>query len=120
MKCPVCQKFLEINIEEKLYKCCQIIPYHPTIESLLNQLEEYLTSCKSDINELCDFLKNTETLLHENHYLRLIAKRKLTQLLSNANKGYKVVEFQKGLIKIALSDSGNFQTFSIQRKVMKI
>ena len=100
MRCPECQKIMDIDIEEKIYKCCKTVPYHPTIENLVNQLEEYLSSCKTDVQELYDFLKNTATLLHENHYLRLIAKRYLTQLLTNTNKGYLIVEFKAATFTI--------------------
>ena len=85
---------MTIDIEGKSYKCCHTIPYHPTIETLFDQLEEYLTSCNTNVNELFDFLKNTATLLYENHYLRVIAKRYLTQLLTNASKGSIVVGLQ--------------------------
>ena len=91
IKCSSCQKLMAIDIEEKSYKCCHTIPYHPTIETLFDQLEQYLTSCNTNINELFGFLKNTATLLYENHYLRVIAKRYLTQLLTNTNKGSIVV-----------------------------
>ena len=85
---------MTIDIEEKSYKCCHTIPYHPTIETLFDQLEQYLTSCNTNVNELFDFLKNTATLLYENHYLRVIAKRYLTQLLTNTSKGSIVVGLQ--------------------------
>ena len=85
---------MAIDIEEKSYKCCHTIPYHPTIETLFDQLEQYLTSCNTNVNELFGFLKNTATLLYENHYLRVIAKRYLTQLLTNTSKGSIVVGLQ--------------------------
>ena len=96
---------MTIDIEGKSYKCCHTIPYHPTIETLFDQLEEYLTSCNTNVNELFDFLKNTATLLYENHYLRVIAKRYLTQLLTNASKGSIVVGLQAARLARPNSDA---------------
>ena len=99
---------MTIDIEGKSYKCCHTIPYHPTIETLFDQLEEYLTSCNTNVNELFDFLKNTATLLYENHYLRVIAKRYLTQLLTNASKGSIVVGLQAARLARPNSDASSY------------
>ena len=99
---------MTIDIEGKSYKCCHTIPYHPTIETLFDQLEEYLTSCNTNVNELFDFLKNTATLLYENHYLRVIAKRYLTQLLTNASKGSIVVGLQAARLARPNSDISSY------------
>ena len=99
---------MTIDIEGKSYKCCHTIPYHPTIETLFDQLEEYLTSCNTNVNELFDFLKNTATLLYENHYLRVIAKRYLTQLLTNASKGSIVVGLQAARLARPNSDAFSY------------
>ena len=40
------------------------------------------TDCK-DISEVREYLRITENLLHKQHYLNLIAKRYLIQLLDN-------------------------------------
>ena len=108
IKCSTCQKLMTIDIEGKSYKCCHTIPYHPTIETLFDQLEEYLTSCNTNVNELFDFLKNTATLLYENHYLRVIAKRYLTQLLTNASKGSIVVGLQAARLARPNSDASSY------------
>ena len=42
------------------------------------------TNCQ-DISEIREYLKMTENLLHKQHYLNLIAKRYLIQLLDKCN-----------------------------------
>ena len=71
---------MTIDLSTKEFKCCQIVHFH-TVQVLVSQLEEYLNSQKQSSQELLAFLDYTENLLHDNHYLRLIAKRYLSQLL---------------------------------------
>lgn len=86
VKCPQCLKPMTINIEAKSYHChCQVIK-HSSVQSLTSQLEDYLNGLNKDADSMQSFLDYTTRLLSENHYLRLIAKRYLSQLLPVANE----------------------------------
>ena len=55
------------------------------------------TNCQ-DILEIREYLKMTENLLHKQHYLNLITKRYLIQLLDNCkNDGSKDSNNEAGL-----------------------
>ena len=76
---------MNIDMHAQSFRCCLEISYS-SVKNLVSQLWDYLSSItdeKINIDDLTRFLDYTTNLLHENHYLRLIAKRYLSQLLSN-------------------------------------
>ena len=90
IKCPKCQNVMTTDLPNQRYQCCGNFPY-VVVDRMLTQFMEILTSVtsmwnmevSSVIENLDDYLKRTETVLHSNHYLRLLAKRYLTQLLED-------------------------------------
>ena len=71
---------MDVDLLQEEYKCCQVVS-KKSVDNLTRQLEEYLSSIKLQASDVLKFLEYTSKLVHENHYLRLIAKRYLSQLL---------------------------------------
>ena len=100
------------DLPNQRYQCCGNFPY-VVVDRMLTQFMEILTSVTSMwkmevtsvIENLDDYLKRTEPVLHSNHYLRLLAKRYLTQLLED-NSPRKIELCQELLGMFNILDPG--------------
>ena len=93
---------MKIDLKNQEYACCSVIPY-AMVDHMVNMFMDILNSIirtngtPIDPNDVEAFLQNTEKVLHPNHYLRLIAKRYLVQLLPHNDS--KKLEFCQDILE---------------------
>ena len=83
------------DLENESFSCCQSVTY-VQVNQLTNQFLDFLNSIikvsKIEIEQLQGFLSYTQDYLHDNHYLRLLAKRILSQIVSEPKEKKKLCQ----------------------------
>ena len=87
VKCPQCQKVMLNNLDNQSFHCCQSVTY-VQVKTLTSQFLQYFNGIvhegtKIDGEKIQEFLSFTQDYLYENHYLRILAKRLLSQIVSD-------------------------------------
>ena len=97
VKCPQCKKVMLNDIAKESFSCCQSVTY-VQVNQLTNQFLQLLNgiikvpSSKIESEQLQEFLNLTQDYLHENHYLRILAKRLLSQIVSEPKEKKKLCQ----------------------------
>jgi hypothetical protein len=93
VKCPTCRCRMDIDIDWETFYCnkCELSFPHSTVDKMVGTFSKILTQITNSgqlikINDLEQFLSSTEKILEANHYLRIIAKRYLSQLSNGQRK----------------------------------
>ncbi len=88
VKCPTCKTMMEINVDEEIYSCstCHSKIAHGVVKGMEDQFHELLGQTEKTVEALEEFLDFCDPVLNETHFIRVIAKRYLSQLYGPENE----------------------------------
>ena len=98
VKCPQCKKVMKNKLKSsETFNCCISVTY-AQVQGMTNQLLQHLNGIISDqadelnSEKVEDFLVFIQDYVHENHFLRVLAKRLLSQVCDDKGRKKMVCE----------------------------